>query len=819
MRSLRSTQRCLVLVALATLTSLPLAPLLEAGFSGTDVFIPASARAAGASPSQFYSTLWITNLSPSVSANAQLKFFQRDTSNTSPITVPVTIAPGETKKYENVVQTVFGLPSASGAIRIQADNEVLASSRTYNLPPGSDIRDANGLFFTGIPQSLSIGPGETSNLQGVSQGGTEDFRYNFGMVETTGSPVTVRIIVRNSDGSVIGSKDYPVQAFEAKQFGVTDAAPGISTVNGRVDASVIAGSGAILLYGTGVANGSQDSIGFEMSYHNALLSAGVSSLNGLTGAVTLAPGTNVSFTPSGNTITINATGGGGAAGVSSFNGLTGAVTLAPGANIALTPSGNTITINGTGGGGVAGVSSVNGYVGAVNMEAGTNVSFGPASAGNGIKISATGGASGVTTLNGLSGAVGLVNGTGISLTPSGNNLTIAATGSSGVTTLNGLSGAVGLVTGIGISITPSGNNLTFAATGSGLTLPYSGSASTGTGTTAFGVTTPGTAGFSSAIFGQVTSTSPGGFSAALAGSNLGTGSNGIGVWGTHAGSGIGVWGAAASGVGVVGTSTSGISVRGLSGAGSGYNPLNPADKASGVWGDADVSSGVLASTKGQFTGALRAQSMATSYGRGVETYVTTSNSSAVYAVASSAATQAGYFQGTVNITGSVSKGGGSFKIDHPLDPENKYLYHSFVESPDMMNIYNGMVVLDSKGEALITLPDWFSSLNRDFRYQLTCVGGYAPVYVSREVEGSSFQVAGGRPGLKVSWQLTGVRQDAWANAHRIPVEELKDPAVRGSYLYPELFGQSEEKNEEWVRNPAGLEVIKQMREQVAAAAK
>jgi len=44
---------------------------------------------------------------------------------------------------------------------------------------------------------------------------------------------------------------------------------------------------------------------------------------------------------------------------------------------------------------------------------------------------------------------------------------------------------------------------------------------------------------------------------------------------------------------------------------------------------------------------------------------------------------AGYFSGNVQITGTISKGGGSFKIDHPLDPENKYLYHSFIESPDI----------------------------------------------------------------------------------------------------------------------------------------
>ncbi len=130
----------------------------------------------------------------------------------------------------------------------------------------------------------------------------------------------------------------------------------------------------------------------------------------------------------------------------------------------------------------------------------------------------------------------------------------------------------------------------------------------------------------------------------------------------------------------------------------------------------------------------------------------------------------GFFAGNLLVNGSVTKGGGSFRIDHPLDPENKYLYHSFVESPDMKNIYDGVAVLDENGEAVVTLPDWFEALNQDFRYQLTCIGGYAPVYVGSEVSGNQFRIAGGRPALKVSWMLTGIRHDAYANAHRIPVK-------------------------------------------------
>jgi trimeric autotransporter adhesin len=152
---------------------------------------------------------------------------------------------------------------------------------------------------------------------------------------------------------------------------------------------------------------------------------------------------------------------------------------------------------------------------------------------------------------------------------------------------------------------------------------------------------------------------------------------------------------------------------------------------------------------------------------------------------------AAYLQGNVNVTGTLTKGGGSFKIDHPLDPANKYLYHSFVESPDMMNVYNGNVVTSSRGLAVLVLPDYFQALNRDFRYQLTVIGQFAQAIVAREIENNRFTIKTNRPGVKVSWQVTGIRHDVYADAHRIQVEVEKPEGERGSYLHPELFGATE----------------------------
>jgi hypothetical protein len=170
----------------------------------------------------------------------------------------------------------------------------------------------------------------------------------------------------------------------------------------------------------------------------------------------------------------------------------------------------------------------------------------------------------------------------------------------------------------------------------------------------------------------------------------------------------------------------------------------------------------------------------------------TSSGSSSPAVISTTATGTGLpvkwvAPGNLQVVGTFSKGGGTFKIDDPLDPANKYLYHSFVESPDMMNVYNGSITTDKRGMAVVTLPDYFSALNRDFRYQLTAIGTFAQATVAKKIENNRFAIRTSKPGVEVSWQVTGIRHDTYANAHRIQVEEQKPPREQGHYLHPELF--------------------------------
>jgi hypothetical protein len=154
---------------------------------------------------------------------------------------------------------------------------------------------------------------------------------------------------------------------------------------------------------------------------------------------------------------------------------------------------------------------------------------------------------------------------------------------------------------------------------------------------------------------------------------------------------------------------------------------------------------------------------------------------------------AGYFYGNIHTTGTSTKGGGGSKIDHPLDPANKYLYHSSVESPDMKNVYDGVVILDARGEATVELPDYFEAVNRDSRYQLTAIGVPGPkLYVAEEITDNHFKIAGGASGMKVSWQVTGIRKDSFAEANRIQAEVDKPFQELGTYLHPEAHGLGKE---------------------------
>jgi hypothetical protein len=238
-----------------------------------------------------------------------------------------------------------------------------------------------------------------------------------------------------------------------------------------------------------------------------------------------------------------------------------------------------------------------------------------------------------------------------------------------------------------------------------------------------------------------------------------------GVYGNNTGMfGYGVQGVSGTGYGVDGESTTNNGVRGVSNTGYGVAGQS---SVAGVYGGSTNGKGV----SGESTNGWGVYGKVDNVGGGGF---------------------AGYFDGNVHVNGSCcSAGAGSFQIDDPQDPANKYLYHSAVASPDMMDIYNGNVTTGATGEAVVQLPAYFDALNRDFRYQLTPIGQFAQAIVWQEIQDGKFVIKTDKPNVKVSWQVTGIRQDSYANAHRTPVEQDKPAGQQGKYLYPPEQGQPE----------------------------
>jgi hypothetical protein len=164
---------------------------------------------------------------------------------------------------------------------------------------------------------------------------------------------------------------------------------------------------------------------------------------------------------------------------------------------------------------------------------------------------------------------------------------------------------------------------------------------------------------------------------------------------------------------------------------------------------------------------------------------------------------AAWFTGRVVVWGDfITAGAKSFRIDHPLDPENRYLQHACVESPEPLNLYGGTVVTDQEGKAVVELPDYFEALNTDVRYQLTVIGGFAQAVVAEEVQANRFTIATDKPEVKVSWQVSGVRQDAYIKAHPWVVEQDKHESERGTYVHPEAWGKPRESGWAYERETA-----------------
>lgn len=232
---------------------------------GTDQYLPSVGAAVGAAP--WYTTVWVYN--PDSSPAIVTFHLLKRQANPAPATYSDTIQPGDVRRYDDAVQFMFNQP-VFGALRIVSDRKVVVSSRIYSKALGGLDRDSKGQYFGGILASFAIGSGETTQIIGVKQTSADknvsDFRFNVGVVETTGNPATVSLKLLDETGAQVGStKTWTVGAREQKQDSMSTLF-GVALSNGRIEVGVSAGSGKVIAFGSSIANGSDDPSTVEMTF-------------------------------------------------------------------------------------------------------------------------------------------------------------------------------------------------------------------------------------------------------------------------------------------------------------------------------------------------------------------------------------------------------------------------------------------------------------------------------------------------------------------------------------------------------------------------
>jgi hypothetical protein len=386
---------------------------------------------------------------------------------------------------------------------------------------------------------------------------------------------------------------------------------------------------------------------------------------------------------------------------------------------------------------------------------------------------------------------------------------------------NGVYGTAPTTGTVGIATATSGAaygvyGRTNSPTGSGVYGFNSNGSPNGSGVFGYssnGIGVDGASNTSMGVFGNSTS-GAGVFGGSTSGYGvLGQSSSGTGVYGTAPTTGtvgiatatiggVGVYGFSSSGYGVYGNSPNGAGVRGTSDwagvdgfSASGYGVQGLSFSGDGVYGSASSSDGTGVYGTGQAYGVYGTGPNYGVYGvssSGYGVYGFSGNGQGVTGASMSG--YAGYFSGNVYVSGQISTGGPKpFKIDNPLDPARQYLYHYAIESPQVQNMYNGIATLDAAGEAVVTLPDYFSAVNRgEFRYTLTAIGAPMPnLYIAQEIAGNQFKIAGGAPGKKVSWTVYAQRNDPYMRDHPATDVVDKPAGEAGTYLYPQGYGQPE----------------------------
>ncbi len=715
--------------------------IADAAATGQDLFLVSVGRGPGAQDSYWYATMWIYNPSAKT-ATVDVSFLQRGVSNQSPISSTMTVRSGATATVNDVLFTLFGFEEAFGALRVTSNRKIVVAARSYNLTEAG-LANSQGQFMAALPVELAIGEGESASVPGITQPADGSFRSNFAVVEATGHAVDIDVRLLNPSGKSIATKSFSLDPYEPKQINVGQLQGTTTVGGGRIEVSVTSGSGRVLALGSMVGNGdvSQDPSTLEMEFQ---LETSVTAGEGDITAVHAGGGLS----------------GGGTTGDVTLNLANNGVTTAKIANTAVTTAkiANTAVTTGK-------ISPTGSSSGQILTSNGSGVVWQDPPAGTG-----SGDITGVIAGGGLTGG-GTTGDVTLHIGDGGvNNVRIA----NNAITSNKIADGQVLSADLGNRVVTQ-TKLSASGGSSGQVLGTNGS----------DLVWQSAPGFSLPYSGTTT----------VSGDSLYVGNTGSGrAIQASSGSDTALWAHSSTGLGIDARSNLGVALVATSNGNDGIRGVASAAAKSGVYGQSSNAGGYGVVGRNTSSGSFG--------GLGHESFGVYAESTGPYAYAvfarSSGGNASGYFTADVNIGGNLNAGGTkNFRIDHPFDPTGSYLVHAAVESSEVLNQYSGTAILDEDGTVVIELESWFGAINTDLRYQLTAIGGAAPnLHISREVVDNGFEIAGGSPGLKVSWQITARRNDAYMQQYPFEVEVPKTGVESGTYLCPECHGQPESKSAE-----------------------
>lgn len=235
---------------------------LAASYADHDLLIPVVGRGAGVAGRLFFTTLWITNAGDHP-ATLTLSYLESGHANPSPRQTTVLLAPRETHVFDPLGPPILTSTNSIGALRIEANADVVASARIYGYLPAAGPSTAVAMALTAIPTRLGVGNGQSALLHGD---GASDARYKLHLVETAGAALSVVVSIEDLHGQTRAEKRIFLDRFEHVSADTHDLFPAVKLDQAIIRVRGVNGEGRVIAAGTQVMNGSHDGCAYEMSF-------------------------------------------------------------------------------------------------------------------------------------------------------------------------------------------------------------------------------------------------------------------------------------------------------------------------------------------------------------------------------------------------------------------------------------------------------------------------------------------------------------------------------------------------------------------------